>query len=707
MPPSPTPSGRSRAPLGRPARRLAGLVTALAAVLAVAPFAQAAPQAAADTPSGVDVTVDARGSLSTLSGAARGVNAAIWDPHMNDPEVASLMKDAGVGAMRYPGGSYADIYHWKDHSAPGGYVAPGTGFDDFMKTVRTAGAQPVIIANYGTGTPQEAADWVRYANVTKGYGARYWEIGNEIYGNGHYGSGWESDTHADLSPAEYARQVKAYATAMRAVDPNVRIGAVLTMPGNWPDGVVGSGDEGDWNHVVLAAVAHDVDFVSVHWYPGGDDADAALTKVAQLPGELREVRAQLDRYAGAHSRDVEITMTEVNTNTGGSRLTGRPNGLFAADAMMTALENGVTNVDWWDTHNAAGQITTVDGETDYGDMGMLSSATCTGEVCEPAANTPFHPYYGMKMLTALGATGDTMVGASATDPQVSVHAVQHRNGDLGVLVVNKDPGASREVDLHFDGFTPAAGAPQVTRYARGDTDLTDATGSATASRVTVAPYSLTTLTLHPQAGTGPAASKAQAPGTPRLDAATDTTATLSWPAAAGAARYEVYEKAGGHSQLVAETDGTTATLRNLPAGSTHAVDVLAADSAGRLSAPSDPLTFTTTSPRTSTCAVTYHVDNGWGNGFVASMTATNLGDTPLDGWTLDFDWPSGGQSVSSGWNAVFSQSGSHVRVTSQAGAPVLAAHGASTATFGFTGANDGANPAPTAVRLNGTLCTLS
>lgn len=41
---------------------------------------------------------------------------------------------------------------------------------------------------------------MRYANVTQHYGAKYWEIGNELYGNGHYGSGWETDTHADTSP---------------------------------------------------------------------------------------------------------------------------------------------------------------------------------------------------------------------------------------------------------------------------------------------------------------------------------------------------------------------------------------------------------------------------------------------------------------------------------------------------------------------------
>ncbi|MFJ7150131.1 cellulose binding domain-containing protein [Streptomyces sp. NPDC100445] len=700
------PAGAGHRPLARGATVLAAALALLSPLAGVAPAAPAAPETAGVAD--VTVQVNAQASLGRLSATARGVNTAVWDAHMNDPEVARLMKAADVGTMRYPGGSYADIYHWETHTAPGGYVAPGTGFDDFMGTVRATGAQPILIANYGSGTPEEAAGWVRYANVTKGYGAKYWEIGNEIYGNGHYGSGWENDAHADKSPREYAREVRAYATAMKAVDPSVKIGAVLTAPGEWPDGVVGDGDPGDWNHTVLSEVADVVDFVSVHWYAGGADTTAgdATARLARLPGELREVRAQLDRYAGARSPRIGIALTEINTNTGGARLTARPNGLFAADAFMTALENGVFTVDWWNTHNGAGQITDVDGETDYGDMGMLSGGGCTGDVCEPAPNTPFHPYYGMKMTGELGTAGDTMVAASSSERDVSVHAVLRHDGRLSVLLVNKDPDTARTVGLDYAGFTPSAATPVVSRYARGDSDITRVTGGgASASQVTVAPYGLLTVTLEPRAGTGPGASAAGTPGTPEAEAVTDTTARLSWQGASGAARYLVQERDGTHTRLVGETTGTSVTLRNLPPGSTHTVDVLAADASGRLSAPSSPLTFTTGTPADSTCAVTYHRDTGWGNGFVATVTVRNLADTPVTGWTVDWDWPADQQSVSSGWGATFHQTGSHVRVTAPEDAGPLAPDGGSTASFGFVGANDGPNPDPTVFRLNGTVCS--
>jgi len=51
----------------------------------------------------------------------------------------------------------------------------------------TAAADPIVTVNVGTGTPQEAAAWVHYANVVKGYGIRYWQIGNEWTATGRPG----------------------------------------------------------------------------------------------------------------------------------------------------------------------------------------------------------------------------------------------------------------------------------------------------------------------------------------------------------------------------------------------------------------------------------------------------------------------------------------------------------------------------------------
>jgi alpha-L-arabinofuranosidase len=193
--------------------------------------------------------VNAGQSSATLPSTGTGVNFAVYDGTIGTSAVQSALSTGGLDAVRYPGGSYADGYHWQTNTEDGGgFVAPNTDFDHYIATVRGAGAQAIVTANYGSGTPQEAAAWVRYSNITKGYGVKYWEIGNEQYGNGEYGSKWEGDNHSSHSATTYATNLLQYVSAMKAVDPSIKIGAVLTTPGSWPDGIVGPGDTQDWNH---------------------------------------------------------------------------------------------------------------------------------------------------------------------------------------------------------------------------------------------------------------------------------------------------------------------------------------------------------------------------------------------------------------------------------------------------------------------------
>ncbi|MGX7826614.1 pectate lyase family protein [Actinokineospora sp. 24-640] len=102
------------------------------------------------------------------------------------------------------------------------------------------------------------------------------------------------------------------------------------------------------------------------------------------------------------------------------------------------------------------------------------------------------------------------------------------------------------------------------------------------------------------------------------------------------------------------------------------------------------------------CRVNYTVADQWGGGFGANVTVTNLGDAITGGWTLEWDF-TGGQTVQQGWNGVFSQSGTRVRVTNPEWGSGMGT-GASM-TPGFTGTWAGSNPAPTTFRLNGTVCT--
>ncbi|MEY9910270.1 hypothetical protein ABIA35_006514 [Catenulispora sp. MAP12-49] len=494
-------------PPPRSRRAMSGTV----AFLTAAGFATTVPTpATAGAAPTATVTVDAGTSLGTVPATGIGLNTAVYDPNMTAPAATSLMKAAGIRQLRYPGGSVGDGYHWKTNtlSGPGSWVAPNTDFDHFMATAKAVGAQPILIANYGTGSAQEAADWVEYANVDKHYGVKYWEIGNEVYGNGHYGSGWETDSHADKSPAAYATNLVAYAKAMKAVDPAVKIGAVLTTPGGWPDGSKAAGDTADWNHTVLSIAGSSIDFVIVHWYPGGTTSADLLRTPDRIAAVTDTLRSLIAAYAGPRASSVQIAVTETDGDNSPAK-TSQAAALYAPDTYMTWFEHGVFNVDWWDLHNGPGTVKTVDGQTDYEDEGVLSSGTCSGGACEPASETPFPTYWGIRSLTALAAPGDTMVKASSRDASVAVHAVRTAGGGLNVMLINKNAANPATVSLSYAGFTPASGAVTTVSYTKGGTALTTAT-AGTAAAQTLPPYSITTLQLKP-AGAPAAHSTHQSP----------------------------------------------------------------------------------------------------------------------------------------------------------------------------------------------------
>jgi cellulose binding protein with CBM2 domain len=112
-------------PRTRRARWL-GLASAVAVAAAGVTAAAVQPASAA---SAATVSVNAGQSRAPFSAVAVGTNVAVYDGNMNDGNIPGLLKSGGIGAVRYPGGSYADIYHWQTNTTDGGYVAPNTSFD--------------------------------------------------------------------------------------------------------------------------------------------------------------------------------------------------------------------------------------------------------------------------------------------------------------------------------------------------------------------------------------------------------------------------------------------------------------------------------------------------------------------------------------------------------------------------------------------------
>ncbi|MEU5549702.1 cellulase family glycosylhydrolase [Micromonospora sp. NPDC047793] len=129
--------------------------------------------------------------------------------------------------------------------------------------------------------------------------------------------------------------------------------------------------------------------------------------------------------------------------------------------------------------------------------------------------------------------------------------------------------------------------------------------------------------------------------------------------------------------------------------------LVAAGAVGALTLGTLAVLPTTAAMAAPGCSVTY-TTNSWSGGFTASVTITNVGD-PINGWTLGFRFPDGGQRLAQGWSATWSQSGSEVTARSLSWNGSLATRASTT--IGFNGTFTGANPAPSSYTLNGTVCT--
>ncbi|MFL9844873.1 alpha-N-arabinofuranosidase [Flavobacterium rhizosphaerae] len=127
-------------------------------------------------------------------------------------DIIAALKDLGIPNLRWPGGCFADTYHWKDGIGPkderpeivnqwwGGVTEDNSfGTHDFLDLCETLGTEPYLAANVGSGTIEEFTDWVQYVNHSgkspmsdlrkknnrdKPWGVKYWGIGNEMWGCG-------------------------------------------------------------------------------------------------------------------------------------------------------------------------------------------------------------------------------------------------------------------------------------------------------------------------------------------------------------------------------------------------------------------------------------------------------------------------------------------------------------------------------------------
>jgi alpha-L-arabinofuranosidase len=421
-------------------------------------------------PALVHVNVDATNAVRPVDTRWFGVNTAIWDGNFENPQTDTLLNEMGTTTLRFPAGSLSDEYHWATGTTGTNTWQWVTSFADFAQAATNIGAEVFITANYGTGTPGEAAGWVRHANETNQLGFRYWEIGNENYGT------WEVDSNSLPHDAyTYALRAQDYIAQMKAADPSIKVGVVVT-PGesSYANGYTnhpaynprtGQTNYG-WTPVLLTTLKNlgvTPDFAVHHYYPqwtnptnpaASPDNDAALLQsAASWSRDAANLRTQIVDYFGPGGTNIELVVTENNSDAGpqGKQSTSLVNGLYYADSLAQLMKTEFNAFIWWNLRNAADTGgcfgSWLYGWRSYGDLGMINGL----------ANR--HPtFYAAKLMQHLARKGDTVLNAASDYCQLSPYAVRRANGALSLLVINKSLTTNLNAQIQFNSYAPYAAA---------------------------------------------------------------------------------------------------------------------------------------------------------------------------------------------------------------------------------------------------------
>lgn len=191
-------------------------------------------------------------------------------------DVIEALKKLKVPVLRWPGGCFADHYHWKDAIGPKSQRKPienmmwgnvrednSFGTHEFLYMCELLGADPYLAVNMGGGTVEEAVDWVKYVNHPNGssyltdmrqkngrakpWNVKYWGVGNES---------WDCGGHMDVD--YYVDLYKRYATMMTTYGNSEGLYRIAVGPGT---------DDFHWTEVLMRDIPRKlINGVSIHHY---------------------------------------------------------------------------------------------------------------------------------------------------------------------------------------------------------------------------------------------------------------------------------------------------------------------------------------------------------------------------------------------------------------------------------------------------------
>jgi len=391
-------------------------------------------------------------------------------------DVVDALKKLKVPNLRWPGGCFADTYHWKDGIGPkekrpkmvnvwwGGVTEDNSfGTHDFLDMCELIGAEPYMAANVGSGTVQEFTEWIQYVNFDgvspmsklraengreKPWNAKFWGVGNEAWGCG-----------GNMRVEHYANIYRQYATFMTDWSNTSKLFRIAS-----------GANEADyhWTEVLMRDIPHNMlDGVALHhystveWNTKGSATDfteaqyfATLKSAIWMEELVTRHSTIMDRYDP--SKKIALVVDEwggwYNVEPGTN-----PGFLYQQNTMRDAMIAGVT-LNIFNNHAERVRIANL-AQT----INVLQAVILTNE--EKLLITP--TYHVMEMYNVhqdatwlpLDLKSNDYLFEGKKLPAVSVSASRDSNGLTHISLVNIDVKNPQELTIDLQGakFTSVSG----------------------------------------------------------------------------------------------------------------------------------------------------------------------------------------------------------------------------------------------------------
>jgi hypothetical protein len=266
--------------------------------------------------------------------------------------------------------------------------------------------EPLICVNYGTGTAEEAAAWVKYANVDKKLGIKFWEVGNEMDGY------WEEG--GPVTATQYVNKYLTYARAMKAVDPSIVIFGPVMSTSEFDAAASMQLDGLTWTEEVLRQIGEAevkdgvryLDGFDFHAYPywtaGMPNTAAALTAVRKLKPRLDTLAAMMKRRLQNPGERL-VNMSEINLSVVSMDLMVRPEnavGIALALSQLVESNGGNSMSIIWEGFNGGSTGGAANGGT-WGTLSLFADPRSGSAASELYA--PTSAYWGNWMVSKVWA----------------------------------------------------------------------------------------------------------------------------------------------------------------------------------------------------------------------------------------------------------------------------------------------------------------